>query len=184
MTLQVPSITQSKEGFGIQAWFQRIVRAVNNNTPVGVLLAYAGSIAPTGWVLCDGSAISRTTYVELFSIIGETFGVGDGLTTFNLPDLKGRTIFGKDNMGGSAANRVTNAGSGIDATTLGASGGNEFMQRHAHPQAATTKLAGVSTPGYDAGLGNASSGGTTQNQGLGDSENMPPAIILNYIIKY
>lgn len=72
----------------------------------GIILPYAGSAAPTGWLLCFGQAVSRTTYAGLFSAIGTTFGVGDGSTTFNVPDLRGRVAAGEDDMGGTAANRL------------------------------------------------------------------------------
>jgi len=63
---------------------------------IGTIKLHAGSSAPTGWVLCDGSAISRTTFAALFAVIGTTFGVGDGSTTFNVPDLRGRVPVGQD----------------------------------------------------------------------------------------
>lgn len=64
------------------------------NVPVGCLMDYAGSTAPTGWLICDGSVISRTTYSSLFAAIGTTWGSGDGSTTFGIPDLKGRMTIG------------------------------------------------------------------------------------------
>ncbi|MCY3908117.1 MAG: tail fiber protein [Anaerolineaceae bacterium] len=73
----------------------------------GAVLAWAGSAAPDGWKLCDGAAISRTTYDDLFSLIGTDYGVGNGNTTFNLPDLRGRFPLGLDNMGGTSADNVT-----------------------------------------------------------------------------
>lgn len=88
-------------------------------SPVGIVSSFAGSTAPAGWFLCYGQAISRTSYPELFSVIGTTYGTGDGSTTFNLPDVRGRTSYGKDDMGGTAANRIT-VFSGV---TLGAAGG-------------------------------------------------------------
>lgn len=66
---------------------------------VGAIIAFAGASAPSKWLICDGSAVSRTTYSELFSIIGETYGVGDSSTTFNLPNLKGRVAVGIDEEG-------------------------------------------------------------------------------------
>lgn len=93
--------------------------------PAGIILNYGGSAAPDGWLLCYGQAISRTTYAALFTAISTTYGVGDGSTTFNVPDLRGRVIAGKDDMGGSAASRVTTSGSGVDGLTLGASGGGQ-----------------------------------------------------------
>lgn len=80
------------------------------SVPTGSLQMFAGASAPTGWLLADGSAISRTTYSTLFTAIGTGFGVGDGSTTFNLPDLRGRVAVGR--------------GSGTFAT-LGATGGFE-----------------------------------------------------------
>lgn len=64
--------------------------------PIGAISPYAGSTAPTNWLLCDGSAISRVTYADLFTAIGTTYGSGDGSTTFNLPNLKGRVAVGRD----------------------------------------------------------------------------------------
>ena len=65
-------------------------------TPSGVVSAFAGSSAPSGWLLCDGSTVSRTTYSDLFAVIGTTYGSGDGSTTFTLPSLKGRMPVGLD----------------------------------------------------------------------------------------
>ncbi len=82
----------------------------------------------TGWLWCNGAAVSRTTYAALFTLISTTFGTGDGSTTFNVPDLRGRAPFGDDDMGGvTAAGRITNAGSGIVGTTRGSSGGVESV---------------------------------------------------------
>lgn len=64
--------------------------------PVGSINAWSTNTAPAGWQLCDGTAVSRTTYAALFAVIGETYGAGDGSTTFNLPNLKGRAIVGRD----------------------------------------------------------------------------------------
>ena len=61
---------------------------------VGCIYMYGGSVAPSGFSLCDGSAISRTTYSELFSVIGTIYGIGDGTTTFNLPLMEGRVVIG------------------------------------------------------------------------------------------
>lgn len=71
--------------------------------PAGVMLPYGGSTAPTGFLLCYGQPVSRSTYSDLFSAIGTTYGAGDGSTTFNLPDARGRVLAGKDDMGGTAA---------------------------------------------------------------------------------
>jgi microcystin-dependent protein len=94
-------------------------------TPVGSVLDYAGSSAPTGWLLCYGQAVSRTTYSALFTAISTTYGSGDGSLTFNVPDLRGRVTAGQDDMGGSSANRLTNQSGGLNGDTLGATGGSE-----------------------------------------------------------
>lgn len=92
--------------------------------PVGVVVPFAGSTSPAGWQLCYGQAISRTTYAGLFATISTTYGSGDGSTTFNVPDLRGRSVAGVDNMGGTAASRLT-ATVLSAANTLGATGGTE-----------------------------------------------------------
>lgn len=105
--------------------------------PAGMMTPFAGSVAPTGWLFCDGSAVSRTTYAALFSAIGTLWGAGDGSTTFNLPDMRGRVPAGIDNLGGAAANRLqvslsgtTTAGSavvtGLGSTTSLAVGMSAF----------------------------------------------------------
>ena len=93
------------------------------NFPTGSVLDFAGSTAPDGWLLCFGQAVSRTDYAALFAALGTTYGVGDGSTTFNLPDCRGVVKAGKDNMGGVASGKLTSALSGVDGVTLGASGG-------------------------------------------------------------
>lgn len=91
--------------------------------PLAGGMVYFASTAPnSAFAFPYGQAISRTTYATLFSLIGTTYGSGDGSTTFNIPDLRGRVPAGLDNMGGSAASRLTSIGSG---TTLGASGGEQ-----------------------------------------------------------
>jgi len=115
--------------------------------PIGIMMDYAGSTAPTGWLLCYGQAVSRTTYAGLFAVIGTLFGVGDGTTTFNVPDARGRVVAGKDNMGGTAANRLTTSSGGVDGATLGAVGGSEThtlttAQIPAHTHTGTTDSSG------------------------------------------
>lgn len=153
--------------------------------PAGVVLPFAGASAPTGWLLCFGQAVSRTTYASLFTALGTSYGVGDGSTTFALPDLRGRIPGGKDNMGGTAASRLTTAGAGVDGATIGASGGT---QTHALTQAQlpaltflTTNNTGSGAPSLDFSgpdnLGFYSVGGGTAHN------NTQPTLILNYIIK-
>ena len=69
---------------------------VRINSPVGGIVLWTTNTAPTGWLVCDGTAVSRSTYSGLFAVVGTTYGVGDGSTTFNLPNLKGRVAVGRD----------------------------------------------------------------------------------------
>lgn len=62
--------------------------------PAGIIMPFAGTVAPQGYLLCDGAAVSRSTYATLYAVIGDTFGAGDGSSTFNLPDLSGRVPLG------------------------------------------------------------------------------------------
>lgn len=98
--------------------------------PTGAYVAFAGATVPDGWLLCYGQAVSRATYATLFAVTGVVYGTGDGATTFNLPDLRGRVVAGKDNMGGVNAARLSTV---MSSTTLGAVGG---------VQSATTTITG------------------------------------------
>jgi microcystin-dependent protein len=89
---------------------------VDTSTPPGALLAYAASTAPTGWLLCDGSAVSRTTYADLYAAIGTTWGAGDTTTTFNVPDLRGQFLRGYDSRATSTSKDTTTL-SGITTNT-------------------------------------------------------------------
>lgn len=162
----------------------------------GTVLPYAGTTAPDGWLLCFGQAVSRATYPNLFTRIGTTFGAGDGSTTFNVPDLRGRVAAGKDDMGGTAASRLTNAGDGnpgINGATLGAAGGADrhtltVTQMPAHTHAilqngndAITTTGG--TTNYRPGADTAASGSTVSTGGGQAHPNAQPTIVLNSIIK-
>lgn len=113
--------------------------ATIGGVPIGAQMAWGGAAAPTGWLLCYGQAVSRTTYALLFVVLGGAYGSGDNATTFNVPDKRGRVSAGKDDMGGAAANRLTNGVSGVTGTTLGAVGGDQSTQLHDH---------GVTDPGH------------------------------------
>lgn len=104
------------------------VPAVADTYEAGDLKASARSSPSSGWLLCDGSAVSRTTYATLFAAIGTAYGAGNGTTTFNVPDLRGRTLVGRDNLGGTAANRVQVAttittSNGSASSTVGSASG-------------------------------------------------------------
>jgi microcystin-dependent protein len=122
--------------------------------PIGALMAFAGASAPPRWLLCAGQAVSRNSYSALFAVISTAYGAGDGSSTFNLPDLRGRAAFGLDSMGGTAAGRVTTGGSAISGATLGASGGNQSLQSHTH---------GITDPGHTHGINDPSHNHTVNN---------------------
>ena len=121
--------------------------------PIGGVMPYAGTAAPTGWLLCYGQAVSRSTYSDLFAIISTTYGVGDGSTTFNLPDLRGRVVAGQDDMGGVSADRLTDQSGGLDGDTLGDTGGSETHTLTTTEIAAHTHTAGVSVNFFATGSG-------------------------------
>jgi microcystin-dependent protein len=87
----------------------------------GTMAPFAGAAAPMGWLLCFGQAVSRSAFPDLFTAIGTTYGVGDGSTTFGLPDMRGRVPGGKDDMGGAAAGRLSVTLTGTKASTANGS---------------------------------------------------------------
>jgi microcystin-dependent protein len=158
--------------------------------PLGVVLPYSGPTAPTGWLLCDGSAVSRTTYAALFALVSTTYGTGNGTTTFNLPDLRGRTPIG------------AGTGSGLTARTLGTALGEEahtidITEVPSHSHGIGTD--GTSTTGTTAILrvggavdltkatGVTGGAGSSSSTGAGGAtvahNNMQPSLVLNFIIK-
>ena len=141
--------------------------------PVGITFPYAGTSAPSGYLFCSGQAVSRTTYAALFAVTSTTYGVGDGSTTFNLPDLRGRVVAGKDDMVGGSANRLTNADDGLNGDTLGATGGGETqtlvtgnLPAYTPAGSVTSTIIdggavfyGFNVPGTNTGFGGTSTGG-------------------------
>ena len=155
--------------------------------PAGTIIMYGGSTSPTGWLLADGSAVSRTTYSALFAAMGTTYGAGDGSTTFNLPDFRG--LFPK-------GTGTTNRAAGKDASGNFYSGilgqyAQDKMQGHKH-----------SVGTYYGGSGSGNAQGTPWNnlyatQYTGDPSNdgtngiprtahttEPQSLGVNFIIKY
>ena len=159
--------------------------------PTGAVLPFAGASAPSGHLLCFGQAISRSTYSGLFTAIGTVYGVGDGSTTFNIPDLRGRVVAGQDDMGGTSANRLTDQSGGVDGDVLGDTGGAEthtltVAQLAAHTHSTYdlwAQHAGnpQSPPPYE--VQNTTGGTTGSTGGNSAHNNVQPTIILNYIIK-
>jgi microcystin-dependent protein len=156
--------------------------------PPGVIMPYAGIEAPEGWVLCAGQEVSRTEFSALYETIGELYGGGDGETTFNLPDLRGRMPLGRDNMAGTSADRVVNEA----ADNLGADAGEENhvltvneLASHNHSYNPSAGNSGYSGAGIQTSGSNWPGGGSVgSNGGNQPHNNMPPYLTLNYIIKY
>jgi microcystin-dependent protein len=162
--------------------------------PTGMIVAFAGSNAPAGWLILNGAAISRTTYAALFALFGGNYGTGDGSTTFNLPDARGSAIVGLDSTQTEFARMGTTGGSKTHSHTLSsagqaqislAAGSNPVVQRRVPTSdtwdatiSATTGI-GVTTSSPPTGVG--SGAGLTGRSDAGNS--LSPYITLNWIIK-
>lgn len=186
--------------------------ATSGGVPIGCILDFAGSTVPTGWLLCAGQSLSRTDFSDLFAAIGTTYGAPSG-STFNIPDLRGRTVAGRDMDQGGFVDRLT----APDSRTLGAAGGAQDvtlteaqMPAHTHTVSGSTNSAGdhthaipsagggsggnrvvveVSAPAGSTNTGTAGAhthtlAGTADSKGGGTAHpNVQPTIILNKIIK-
>lgn len=173
-------------------------------TPVGVVTPYAGTAAPLGWVLCYGQELAIATYTQLFDVIGYTYNANPTSGYFCVPDLRGRFPLGKDDMGGTGADNVTD----LAADVLGAKGGSEDVNiqvnnlpEHKHDLRGdsgdqyyiTRDVSGTpndneaiifdAPTGVGAGQALPNSGGIETQQALGQAMNvMNPYMALNFII--
>lgn len=149
-----------------------ILNTIPNETavPPGTVIHFAGSVPPVGYLAADGAAVSRTTYSRLSAVIGETYGPGDGSTTFNLPDLRGYFVRG--------------SGTNSDGTAAGAFGQRQAdsIQQHSHAIASYTSVAGVPQAST---VQNTWNGTTSTFTGTtGGVETRPKNIALLACIKY
>ena len=179
--------------------------------PVGTIVMTGRSTAPSGWLICNGDAVDRVLYVDLFGAIGETFGPGNGSTTFNLPDMRGRVAAGVGTGTGGAASGTgaPTGGSALAAVALaGWFGANDVTLTsaqipahthpitdpgHTHPQNGGTGGPDItrltaSTHDTPTGAGNTSNNttGITVNNntgGGGSHTNVQPTVGLNFIIR-
>jgi microcystin-dependent protein len=159
--------------------------------PVGCVMPFAGPTAKIPragieWLACDGSAVSRSTYSDLYGVIGTTYGAGDGSTTFNLPDLRGRVVVGYAASGGHA-----------DVSTLGNNDGVSAANRrpkhrhtaHSHTSLVDSNVAGAATgvegsSGLHGSYTGASTGSVDGGSGnANDSLDAPAWLTLVYIIR-
>lgn len=144
----------------------------------GTIAPFAGGTAPPGWLDCFGQAVSRTTYAALFNAISTTYGAGDGSTTFNVPDFRGRTVVG------------AGTGAGLTNRTRGASGGSETHPLtaaengvHGHPENLSTDNTGLA--GQIVGTSKGAAVLNTGNSGSGTGHpNMQPWGCAAYVIKF
>lgn len=150
----------------------------------GVVQLYAGDTLPDGWLLCDGSELSRGTYANLFAAIGTSYGAGDGTNTFNLPDLQGRVAVGFDSTQ-------------TEFDSLGETGGEKEhtltiaeMPAHAHGQNMVNTAQHDNNYVYPS-VGSSANGGistghevTQSTGGDGAHNNLQPYVVMNYIISY
>jgi len=167
-------------------WVPAAGSVSNSYAPIGAIYPYGGSSAPSGYLMCDGSAVSRTDYSALFAVIGTSFGSGDGSTTFNIPDLRGKFTEGTPNggtVGTSIAAGLPNITGTLQpiATDRGAtgfeakSGAFTNSTNASHSGAATSDSSYRATIDFNASKSNSIYGNSTTVQ--------PPAVCVNYIIK-
>ena len=145
----------------------------SDTVAIGTIVPFGGNVAPTNWLICDGSAVSRTTYADLFAVIGTSFGEGDGSTTFNLPDFKDRTPVG------------VNA-SGNHFKTIGSKYGEEthtLTKSEIPSNVIQTTSTGAKNDGYIF-RGDYTSDGDYEFGGQGgEHNNIQPSLAANFIIK-
>ena len=186
--------TPTQDGDGVSRQYLLNALATVSVTPTGTISAFAGSefSLPIGWIICNGQAVSRTTYINLYSIIGVTYGAGDGFSTFNVPDLRGRVMMGLDNLGGTSANVVADP----LADVLGASLGAESIVLQttnlpSHTHTYNDRVVQGATGGTDVGPANtnatsqySSSSRTTGSVGSGAPHaNIQPSMAMTVLIK-
>lgn len=149
------------------------------DAPIGCIQAYGGTTAPDGWLICNGAAVSRTTYAALFAVIGTSFGAGDGTTTFNVPDLREATVKGAGLTG------LSNNHMDADGLAVG-----EFLddrvQTHNHsaPNSANFFITGtVATMASGTGVQYNGSNVTTNNSGRSGVTTEVKSVGANWLIK-
>jgi microcystin-dependent protein len=201
------SAPPGEEGVGIKQTWANIANivapSIEGGAPTGAGALWFTNSAPTGWLICDGSAVSRSTYANLFAVLSTTYGVGDGSTTFNLPDFRARSPLGGNNaslpngVNGALSSRALAAASGAETHTI--SSGE--MPTHTHTLTdpghhhnstgnfvvdggGALAMAGGVTHTIAATTNTVSTGITIANTGGGTAHNnMHPFVVMNVIIK-
>ena len=157
------------------------------DVPVGTINMYAGAVAdiPTGWLLCDGSAVSRTTYAQLFAVLDTEYGVGDGSGTFNVPNFVTSNKFPR--AATNDAGRGTTGGSSTHTLTLSEIPVHNHSHSHTYTQSSNTSGPIYSSPsssgGFNAGGSTSNTSNDSTNAGGGAAhENKPPFLDVHFII--
>lgn len=186
----------------IDSWAAGVASALSSLLPTGSVIPFGGDSAPTGWLIADGAEVSRSTYSDLFAVVGTKFGAGNGTTTFNVPNLKGRVIAGKDasqtefdtvgKSGGAKTHSLTSAENGSHTHTQAAH--NHYIdgptggQLSGYSGAGSGSGAGY-TPWFGGGFGAQPAGvssvaPTINSSGSGaPHNNLQPYLTMNYLIK-
>ena len=147
-TTTVPVVLPGDPTSALQAAPKQYVDAAG---PSGAIMAFAGTTAPSGWLKCEGQAISRTTYATLYAAIGTAWGVGDGSTTFNVPDLRGMFVRG-------TGTNATGSSSGAVGPSVGAYAADTYLN---HSHGVTDPGHVHSFPGYAGSAPSTAAGGST-----------------------
>lgn len=192
LNLAIPT----QDGDGVSRGYLLSVLSAIAVTPPGTIAAFAGDelSLPAGWLLCNGQAVSRTTFAGLFAVVGTTYGVGNATTTFNLPDFRGRVAMGKDNMGGTPGGVVNNPSADVLGGTLGAETVTLVVNDlPAHTHTYSDRVVGSGTGGTDLGPANTNGtslytdipGRVTGSTGGGlPHANVQPSIAMNVMVKF
>jgi microcystin-dependent protein len=156
--------------------------AKSGGVPAGTIIDFAGTVPPSGYLNCDGSNISRTVYAGLFIAIGETWGVGDGLTTFGLPDLRRSVTVGSGGVQVSGPANTVGSTGGAETHTLSTS--QLANHAHSHTNARVLNGAGVSDFTGGGAYLPTTMGNSTGSNGSGSSHNnMQPSAVVTKAIK-
>lgn len=151
--------------------------------PIGAIMPFGGGSVPTGWLLCDDSAVSRTTYSELFAVIGTTYGAGDGSTTFNVPDMRASSPVGAGTSTKFTQNETLTLGSYEDDQAQGH--GHVILQENAFNAGLALQAANGTTDGVSGRTMPTSANLTSNGNGTPRTGNVTKGkqTVVNYIIK-